>query len=108
MVAAIKISVVDQAAPKAVVITEVNKPVVIQVGLQGPPGPPGVGVADVYIHTQASASDLWVINHNLGHRPIVELYTVGGVVMEATIVHINANQVQAQFATPMNGFATLL
>lgn len=110
MVAAIKITVAQpDTTPKAIVISAPLTPVAITVGIQGPEGiqgPPGAS-GGVYLHEQASASDLWVMNHNLGHRPIIELFTIGGLGMDGSIVHINNNQAQVLFSSPIAGYATL-
>jgi hypothetical protein len=103
--AGIKLTVAQpDYTPKAIVISEpAPPPIAITVGIQGPPG---IG-SPLYLHEQAAADLLWVINHNLGHRPIIELFTTGGLGMDGSIVHINSNQTQVQFASPIAGYATL-
>lgn len=83
-------------------------------GTTGPQGPQGVagsigpqglsGVKPDYTHTQISASSSWIVNHNLGFKPNVSLYTMGGVEMLANVVHININQLIVQFSTATNGY----
>jgi hypothetical protein len=73
------------------------------VGVQGPPG--GGGSAPRHIHTQASASATWTINHNLGLRPQVEVLSPGGVQVEAAVQHITDNQTVITFNTPQTGQA---
>lgn len=63
------------------------------------------GVAQAYGHNQASASASWTINHNLGYRPSVTLYSIGGAEIEGEVVHINNNQARAYFATQVAGSA---
>lgn len=65
-----------------------------------PPPPP-----TAYVHTQSSPSVEWVINHNLGARPIIEVRTVGGVVMEADVVHLTLNQSRVYLASAVAGEA---
>lgn len=48
-------------------------------------------------------STTWVVNHNLGRKPIVTLLTQGGVEMIAEVVHTNANQLIVYFASPIAG-----
>lgn len=72
-------------------------------GTPGPAGPPGVALS--YTHTQASASDTWVINHNLGVMPHVTLYSVGSVEIDGAVAHPTVNQAVATFSTPVAGFA---
>lgn len=68
-------------------------------GPTGPPGPTG------FNYTQASPSNLWIINHNLGYQPVVDVYTVGGVTMIAEVIHTTLNQVQIGLVTPQSGSA---
>jgi hypothetical protein len=69
----------------------------------------GGGAAAVpYQHTQASPSTLWTIPHNLGHRPLVDLYTSGWLDLIAQVVHVDTNNTQVLFDTPQSGYALLL
>lgn len=103
------IVVVEQTGPAAVEVPVPSTPAFVELVEQGPPGPPGAGgVATAFIHNQAGASDTWIINHNFGRRPVVELYTVGGVSLEGTLVHISDNQVQVLFSSAIAGFATVI
>ena len=72
-------------------------------GEKGNPGANGAG----FDYTQASASDTWVIAHNLGFRPSVTTYTVGGVEMVGSVAHLSTDVVQINFNTPVAGFARL-
>lgn len=74
-------------------------------GPQGPPGPAGSAGFDF---EQASAAASWTINHNLGYRPGVELFTTGGMEMVAEVTHVSLNQVVVSFVTPTAGFARLV
>jgi hypothetical protein len=80
----------------------------------GPVGPPGVqgppGDADLmgYNYTQSSASDLWVINHNLGYKPSIQTFTVGGLEVVGEVQHISTNQTNVEFISPLAGFARLI
>lgn len=58
-----------------------------------------------HVHTQASASATWTINHNLGRRPLVQLYTVGGVEFAAEITHTSVNQAVVTMASAIAGTA---
>lgn len=68
-------------------------------------GPPGIGAS--FEHTQGPAATPWVINHNLGRKVAVELYTPGGMEMLGDIVHVSLNQVQISFASPTSGSALI-
>ena len=68
---------------------------------QGPAGPAGpAGSVSDYRHTQASASAVWTINHNLARDVSVTLYTPGGVEFDAEIVQTSPNQCLALLAAP--------
>jgi hypothetical protein len=58
-----------------------------------------------YTHTQASAASTWTINHNLGVKPTVDVFSVGGVQVFAEILQVTNNQVQAFFDSPFSGYA---
>lgn len=73
-------------------------------GPQGPPGPSGAG----YVHSQVSPLSTWTINHNLGIKPVVEAFTVGGLLMFAEVLHTSFNQTIISFNTPTAGFARLV
>lgn len=104
------------------VVLEVEKISVVAVGAQGPEGIQGdtgpegpigpqgeSGPAGVsYDFSQASASDYWLINHNLGFRPTVGVFDSAGVEVEAEVQHLNANQVAVSFSTPLAGIARLV
>jgi hypothetical protein len=63
------------------------------------------GVAEAYGHNQPSAASEWTINHNLGYRPSVTLYSIGGAEIDAEVIHISVNQARAYFATNVAGSA---
>lgn len=69
------------------------------------PGPPAGGPGSAYTHTQSSASDAWVVNHNLGYRPAVSVLSVGGKEMLAGVVHTSTNQFVVSFDQPTAGLA---
>lgn len=73
---------------------------------QGPAGPPGTaGGAARYIYTQASAATPWIVNHNLGVRPVIDIVDAGGSQVLAEIIHISNNQAKVYFASPATGQA---
>jgi hypothetical protein len=85
------------------IIARVREVVKIDTPLQGPPG-----TVAAYTHVQSSPASTWVINHNLGYKPDVTLYTSGGVVMYAEIIHTSVNQTQVIFTVPTSGVARLI
>lgn len=70
-------------------------------GAQGIAGASGNG----YNHTQASAATVWTIPHNLGFRPNVESFTVGGVQMIGDLLHLNVNTLTITFLSAVSGYA---
>lgn len=116
--------VISQAPRPNLQITVVNNSALrsLTVNAQNPPRPPvsitvvqggivsggGSGGSAGYNYNQPVASVLWIINHNLGYKPGVAVFTVGGVEQEGTAVHISVNQVQVQFVLPTAGFARLI
>lgn len=73
------------------------------VGPQGPPGESGAG----YTHTQSSDLSTWTIAHNLGFRPAVQAFSVGGVEIIGDIAHLSTDVVMISFVSPQRGFARL-
>lgn len=60
-----------------------------------------------YDFTQASASATWTIAHNLGYKPSVSAFSVGGVEMMASVTHLSTNTLQLDFNLPVAGSARL-
>lgn len=79
-------------------------------GPTGPTGPTGpAGVAALYLHTQVTPAATWTINHSRGAIPAATtVLTVGGVEMDAEIVHTTVNQTQVLFVVATAGTARLL
>jgi len=59
-------------------------------------------------HQQQAPSDEWVINHNLGFIPSVELFNGSGQEIDADVTHPSIYQTIIYFTTPVSGFARLL
>ena len=76
-------------------------------GTQWTDGVAGGGIA-AYVHTQATASSTWTINHNLGYCPAVEVFDSGSNEVDADITHPTLNQTIILFVTPISGFARLI
>lgn len=75
----------------------------VEVAIPGIQGPAGTPIS--YTHTQGSASDTWVVNHNLGFRPHCVVFSVGGAEVEAGVTHTSVNQTVISFVTPASGTA---
>lgn len=101
-------TLVNGQPPVRVVIE--RRPIELRIGLvgpRGPEGPPGQGITD-YVFMQPVASDTWIINHNLGRKVDVALYTAGSVKMNAEVILISDNQAVANFTQPIAGFARVI
>ena len=70
---------------------------------QGPAGASGSGVVPPFQFL--TATQIWVVNHNLNRRPLIGVFSVGGIEMMAEVIHISANQVQVIFDNPVAGYA---
>jgi hypothetical protein len=85
-----------------IVRIEVPRPVsVVRVGVPGPPGPSGAG----FIHTQSSPATEWIVNHNLGFKPVTEVFDVGGNAVEVQVLHISDNQLRIYLTAARAGLA---
>ena len=99
---------VIEAPPVSVKVIEEGGVLVVEVIHPGPQGPPGESSTDgSHIHQQPTASSTWIINHNLGFRPAVEVYNTGSQEIEADIVHTSVNQTVVSFTTAIAGYARL-
>jgi hypothetical protein len=100
-------------------------------GGPGPQGPRGYGVAyggatgDVltkidntdfntqwtpfsYNYIQSTASTTWTIAHNLGRKPVVNTYTVGGTSLIGTVTNLSNNVLEISFSASVAGTARLV
>lgn len=53
--------------------------------------------------TQSTPSDEWIVNHNFGIYPSVEVFTSGGAKVLADYLNVSANQLRVYFAVPSTG-----
>ena len=88
----------------AVEVVEDGGVQVVEVIHPGPQGPAG-GVS--YIHQQATPSSSWVINHNLGYRPAVELLDAGSQEIDGEVAHPSVNQTVVTLNPATAGLARL-
>lgn len=73
--------------------------------MQGLAGPPSSGSQE---YQQPSASDTWTIAHNLGRKPLVDVFSVGGLTMIASVIHLSNDVLQVLFDTPTAGYAVII
>lgn len=57
------------------------------------------------VFTQASPLAEWIVNHNLGYKPLVDVLDTGGNLVGAEVAHISLNQFAVRFAAPYAGQA---
>jgi len=61
--------------------------------------------SSTHVHSQASASVEWVVNHNLGFNPVVAVSNTGGQIGVPDVVNISVNQLRVYFQTATAGEA---
>lgn len=61
-----------------------------------------------YEHFQTTLSDSWVINHGLGHEPVVRVFVGNQEVQPTSITFNTLNQVTITFSQPYVGVARLV
>jgi hypothetical protein len=70
-------------------------------------GPSAGNPHGTYTHTQASASSIWTITHNLNCYPAVSIVDSAGSLVFGEIEYISANVVRVTFAAAFGGKAYL-
>lgn len=100
----ILVGLVDDTVSVDAAEIEINPRVLLIEGPAGPAGAAGSSAAS-HIHTQGSAATTWTINHNLGFKPHVSLFSVGGVEFEADVTHTSDNQSVVSLAVATAGSA---
>ncbi len=88
----------------------VIKPVVpvITVSAPGPQGPSGAQGSVFYVHTQAVASAVWTINHNLNGNPTAVVLDSAGTQCEGTFSYSSGNQMVITFSSAFTGTAYVI
>lgn len=74
-------------------------------GIQGPPGEPGLDA--FYQHDQMIAAAVWNIVHNLNKYPSVTVITSAGDEVVGNLTYLNSNEVRLIFSAPFAGTAYL-
>lgn len=65
----------------------------------------GGGGAAPYKHTQTTAASTWVINHNLGFFPTVQVFNADNVEIEGRVTQVSLNQATVSFLGNLTGYA---
>lgn len=73
-------------------------------GPAGPAGPAGQG-SEVFEYSPPTAQAEWVLNHNFGRLPVVQVLSPGGFEVEAEVAHVSTNQARVYFNQPQQGTA---
>lgn len=87
-----------------IVRVEVTQPVVRVTA----PGPQGNAADVFYTHTQAVASAVWTINHNLGGEPTAVVLDSAGTQCEGTFSYPSKNQMIITFTAAFTGTAYVI
>jgi hypothetical protein len=69
--------------------------------------PPTITLSGVTFN-QPTPAALWTINHNLGFKPVVGLFSTGSQEIEGVVTHTSENQTLVSFSIPVAGFARLV
>lgn len=87
----------------------VIKPVVPTVTISAP-GPQGVSASTqiFYTHTQAVASAVWTINHNLNGEPTAVVLDSAGTQCEGTFSYPSKNTMVITFTSAFSGTAYVI
>jgi hypothetical protein len=73
------------------------------VGTQGPAGAASVGLPFAFVTPALT----WVINHNLGVYPAVDLRSLANKKIGGDVEHASPNQVVVSWAAPTAGYARI-
>lgn len=92
--------------PSATVLTAGEQGPAGPSGPPGPEGPPGLAASGLTF-MQGTPDTTWVIDHNLGFKPAVEIIDQDGNEVDGEVSHLNINQLRIYFVTPLAGLARL-
>jgi hypothetical protein len=101
---------IERTTPNTVTVRTATPPAVneLTVVVTGAGVTTGPSVGDLsYVHTQLVTSAAWVINHNLGKYPSVEVVNSGGNVVIPDVVWNSTDQVTITLGSPDTGKAYL-
>jgi hypothetical protein len=82
-------------------------PVINQITVASP-GPQGNSASVFYVHTQAIASAVWTINHNLNGNPTAVVLDSAGTQCEGTFSYPTLNQMVITFTAAFSGTAYII
>ena len=87
----------------------IHKPQINDVTLDGNKSLEDLGIENDknYVHNQTTASNTWVIEHNLNKYPSVSIMNSANEEVVGEVTYDNTNQVTIKFAGEFKGSATL-
>jgi hypothetical protein len=74
-------------------------------GIQGEVGPAGPPSMSFYRHHQTSASDKWLIVHDLFYPPAVTVVDSAGTVLIPDVYYLDDFHISVEFSYPTAGYA---
>lgn len=68
----------------------------------------GGGGLTAFVYTQSTPATVWVINHNLGYKPLVEVFDSTDTLFDANVMHASVNQTIITLNVAASGWARLV
>jgi hypothetical protein len=89
-------------------VRERNRRIDVRVS-KGPAGPSGTADPDVlgYVHHQAVAATLWVIEHELSFAPSITVVDSSGRVVVTEVTYVSPTEIHVETTAPFSGTAYL-
>lgn len=101
----IKVTVTQAGSLSVVVRKPIQSKIEVAAsGPQGPPGPRGPAGGETLTFEQLTPAATWIIQHNLGRAPLIDLY-IAGELAEADVIASDANTTTIIFSQPHAGIA---
>lgn len=93
--------IVNEDTPNTVIINQdAQNQVVVRLG-------GAAGNTRRYVHTQASPSTTWVINHSLGGKPSITVVDSADTMVIGEVTYNSNSQVTVEFTAAFSGYAYL-
>lgn len=93
--------IVNEDTPNTVIINQdAPNQIVVRIGGAG-------GNTRRHVHTQASPSTTWVINHTLGGKPSVSVVDSADTMVVGEVTYNSNSQVTVEFTAAFSGYAYL-
>jgi len=93
--------IVNEDTPNTVIVNQ-DAPSQVVVRLGG-----AAGNTRRHVHTQASPSITWVINHSLGGKPSVSVVDSADTMVVGEVTYNSNSQVTVEFTAAFSGYAYL-